>query len=50
MLFIADFRYKWAVTLDSESAVPEFDTQIVNLAYEFPFTLDPFQKQVRGSF
>lgn len=39
-------KYQWAVELDAELDVPEFYSQIVNLAYEFPFELDPFQKQV----
>ena len=39
-------KYRWAIELDAESEVPDFYTQIGNLAYQFPFELDPFQKQV----
>ena len=39
-------KFQWAIELDAEKDVPDFYTQIVNLAYQFPFELDPFQKQV----
>ncbi|KAL5266555.1 hypothetical protein ACHWQZ_G003808 [Mnemiopsis leidyi] len=38
-------KFRWAIELDAESEVPDFYTQIGNLAYQFPFELDPFQKQ-----
>lgn len=36
---------EWAEMLDSEGSIPDFHTQVPQMAYQWPFELDTFQKQ-----
>eukprot|EP00088_Acartia_fossae_P019600 TRINITY_DN2144_c0_g2_i3.p1 TRINITY_DN2144_c0_g2~~TRINITY_DN2144_c0_g2_i3.p1 ORF type:complete len:1086 (-),score=228.13 TRINITY_DN2144_c0_g2_i3:272-3529(-) len=36
---------KWAEMLDSEAKIPDFHQQLPQMAFQFPFELDTFQKQ-----
>lgn len=52
VLKISEFRQKkiqdnkWAVMVDIEKPVDDFYEKIPELAHEYPFELDVFQKQV----
>ena len=36
---------EWAEMLNSEGTIPDFHTQVPQMAYQWPFELDTFQKQ-----